>query len=284
MASTIFQKRHVEQAVIARTKELQSEIGHRRQAEIALIRERDRAESANRAKSVFLSTMSHELRTPLNAIIGFSSILSSPDPIPEDKAQDYAREINSGGSKLLDLINDILDITQMDAEDAGAEDEINVGDLLESLLAKLTPEANQAGIGLECTVPAGLPYLSGDKRRIAKALQHLLGNAIKFGRKDGFARIAVCADEIGLAITIADDGIGMPPGAEARIVHLFAQADSALARHHEGIGLGLTFVHRVAEKHGARLEIKSRLGEGTHIALLFPPGRLIRAAPVKEVA
>ncbi len=287
MITTILRKRQVERAVIERTAELRAlnqtlreEVEQRRQAEAALRVAKDKAESANRAKSAFLSTMSHELRTPLNAIIGFSSLLTQPGHALDAKTADYLQEINRSGVRLLDLINDILEITQMDAEDSAADERVPVTDIIDSAIAKMQPWADEAGVSLERSVGDFLPALRGDYRRLQKALSHLLSNAVKFNQTGGRAQIAAYGDGDGLVIEVSDNGVGMPPGTEATITDLFSQFDTSLARRHDGAGLGLTFVHRVAHYHDAGLKISSKLGEGTKVTLTFPAHRVSKALEV----
>ncbi len=292
MITTILRKREVEGAVIERTAELRAlnqtlsaEVGQRRQAEAALRVAKDKAESANRAKSAFLSTMSHELRTPLNAIIGFSSFLAHPGHALDAKTEDYVQEINRSGVRLLEMINDILEITQMDTEDAAPDDPVAVADIIDTALAVVELQAHQAGISLERAVDEGVPPLRGDARRLQKALINLLSNAVKFNESGGKARIAARHDGDCVTLEVSDNGLGLPDGAEALTTKLFSQFDTSHARKHEGAGLGLTFVHRVALYHHATLKISSNLGEGTAVALVFPAHRLANAVlPAREVA
>ena len=287
MLTTILRKRTVERAVVARTIELHdlnrtlsAEVEQRRQAEAGLRIARDRAENANRAKSAFLATMSHELRTPLNAIIGFSGLLvGDPDKF-DSRSADYLQEIHGSGVRLLELINDILDLIQMDSGDATLSSEpIFIGDCIANVVDKMLPEAERAGITLTRAVPESLPLVRGDGRRLQKALRHLVANAIKFTGNGGKARVAACLNpDHTLSVEVRDNGPGMPPEARARILEAFAQYDSRLARNHEGIGLGLTFVHRVAELHGARLHISSHPGEGTCVVITFPEYRFAQTA------
>ena len=284
MLSTTMRKRQVERAVVARTAELSrinralsEEIGQRRQAEADLVAARDRAQAANRAKSAFLSTMSHELRTPLNAVIGFSSMLLAKAEATNAKAKDYLTEINGAGLRLLDLINDILEITQMDTETAGGDEPVYLPDIVEAVMEKMRPAADAAGVALQSSVSEHLPALMGDGRRVQKALFNLVANAVKFGSQGGFALISARLSEGGLVLEVRDDGQGLPEGAEATIMEMFAQGDSSLARHHEGVGLGLTYVCRVANRHQAELRIESRANEGTRVSLIFPQSRIAQA-------
>jgi len=287
MLTTILRKREVEHAVIERTAELSTlnealsgEVAQRRQAEAALRIAKEKAESANRAKSAFLSTMSHELRTPLNAIIGFSSILVHPDHNLDAKTYDYLQEINRSGVHLLELINDILDITQMDTDDAAPNEPVPLTEIVDAALAAIQPQADNAGVSLQRAVGETFGVLHGEPRRLQKALLNLLSNAVKFNKKGGWVQVAVRRDGDCLAIEVSDNGIGMPAGAEALITKLFSQYDGSLARKHEGIGLGLTFVQRVARYHDAALTISSTLGEGTVVKMLFSGHRVVRALEV----
>jgi signal transduction histidine kinase len=287
MITTILRKRVVEQAVIERTSELRqinaalsAEIAQRRQAEAALRIAKDKAESANRAKSAFLSTMSHELRTPLNAIIGFSSMLADKAESFDDRTADYLREINGSGVKLLDLINDILEITQMDTETAGPGELVYLSDIAGAVMEKMRRAAGKAGVSLQNAVDDNLPPLRGDARRLQKALLNLVSNAVKFTEPGGWTRIAAHTGPDGLEIEVSDNGMGMPPGAEAKVTGLFSQFDSSLARQHEGVGLGLTFVRRVADCHDAALRISSKVGEGTRVTMIIPAGRIVSAREV----
>ena len=286
MLTTILRKREVEKAVIARTAELRalnrtllSEIEQRRQAEVELRQARDKAESANRAKSAFLSTMSHELRTPLNAIIGFSSILTQQARGMDSRTTDYVSEINSSGLRLLELVNDILEITQMDAGETRVSDLVFVADIVDSAIAGMRVLAEKDGVSLRGEVAENLPPLCGDGRRLQKALHNLLSNAVKFTASGGWAQVSADMIEGNLVIEVRDSGAGMPAIADG--LKLFSQGDSSLARQHEGVGLGLTYVKRVADQHDARLEIASEVGVGTSVRMIFPASR---TANLQEVA
>jgi signal transduction histidine kinase len=287
MLTTILRKRTVERAVVTRTAELHdlnralsSEVEQRRQAEAGLRVARDKAENANRAKSAFLATMSHELRTPLNAIIGFSGLLVQDPHKFDPRSADYLEEIHGSGVRLLELINDILDLIQMDSSDVTMSGEpVYLADCIANVIAKMLPEAEKGGITLTSAVPDGLPLVRGDGKRLQKALRHLVSNAIKFTGSGGKARIAAYLNpDNSLAIEVRDNGPGMPAEAQAQIQEAFSQYDSRLARNHEGLGLGLTFVHRVAETHGAKLHINSPPGEGTSVTITFPSYRFTQTA------
>ena len=287
MLSTTLRKRQVERAVVARTAELSrsnqalsAEIEQRRETQAALTAARDKAEAASRAKTAFLSNMSHELRTPLNAIIGFSSMLLAGVGGGGAKSDDYLNEINGAGTRLLDLINDVLEVTQMDADAEAPGELLYLPDIVDGVMEKMRGPADEACVALQASVSDHLPALMGDGRRIKRALEHLVSNAIKFGAKGGFAVIGARMSEGGLALEVSDNGQGLKPGTEEAVTGLFSQADSSHSRRYEGVGLGLTFVARVAGYHGAAMKIHSRPGEGTRVTLVFPKTRIVAAREV----
>jgi two-component system sensor histidine kinase/response regulator len=285
MFATVLRKRLVERAVVARTAQLRAaneslhdEIAHRRQAEQDLRVARDRAEAASRAKSSFLSIMSHELRTPLNAIIGFSGLLTRPG----EHREEYAREILGSGQRLLGIINDILDLTEM-ASHAGAPDQglVYLNDCIAAVVAEGQPAARAAGITLKAAVPNDLPPLSGDNKRISRALSHLVSNAIKFASEGGAAVVTARQNpDRSLTLEVMDNGVGMTPEARAKLCESFSQSDNRLGRRHEGLGLGLTYVNKVAEYHSARFDLFSEIGKGTRARLIFAPGEVLQAREV----
>jgi signal transduction histidine kinase len=225
--------------------------------------------------------MSHELRTPLNAIIGFSSLLAEQTGAFNERSGEYLHEINDSGVRLLNLINDILEITQMDTEETGSAQLVYLSDIVDTVMIKMQLQAGEAGVCLQNNLGEPLPALRGDARRLQRAVLHLVSNAIKFTERGGWARIAAHSGPDGLAVEVSDNGVGMPPGAEAKILAPFSQYDSSLARTREGVGLGLTFVRRVADHHDAVLQIFSELGNGTRVVMNFPADRVVK---VQEVA
>jgi signal transduction histidine kinase len=288
MFATLLHKRLVERAVVARTAQLRAanetlrdEIEHRRQAEQDLRIARDVAERASRAKSSFLSIMSHELRTPLNAIIGFSSLLTSS--AAAQKREEYAHEILDGGQRLLAIVNDILDLTEMMSKPEQVDESlVYLDDCVTAVVAEKQAAAQAAGITLKAAVAGKLPALHGDNKRIARALSHLVANAIKFAPEGGAAVVAARQDsDCSLIVEVMDNGAGMTPEMQERIKEAFSQSDSRLGRRFEGLGLGLTYVSRVAEFHHAKFSLLSETGKGTRAQLVFAPGR---TAQMLEVA
>jgi signal transduction histidine kinase len=288
MFATLLRKLLVERAVVARTAQLRAaneslrdEIEQRRQAEQQLCIARDAAERASRAKSSFLAIMRHELRTPLNAIIGFSSFLASR-ACPAEKREEYVQEILGGGQRLLAIINDILDLTEMMSKpDQVSRDLVYLSDCITSAMAEHQAAARAAGITLEAAVPADLPALNGDNKRITRALSHLVANAVKFAPQGGAAVITACQNtDRALILEVIDNGAGMTAETQERVREAFSQSDNRLGRRYEGLGLGLTYVGKVAEFHHAKFDLLSEVGKGTRARLIFESAQIIMAREV----
>jgi signal transduction histidine kinase len=276
MFTIVFRKRAVERAVVMRTAELRTanqalvtEIEQRRLAEASLRVARDNAERASRAKSSFMAAMSHELRTPLNVIIGFSGLMVETNK-PAAQHADYASQILVSGRKLLELINDILDLTEMESgETAVSKCLVYLSDCTRSLVDDVEAVAGVAGLTLKIDLPEDLPPILGDHKRIRRAIAHLISNAIKFTPRGGSVIVAVRNSDGALVVEVSDTGIGIPATARKRIREDFWQNDGKLGRRYEGTGLGLAYVARVARLHGARFDMYSEPGNGTCVRLTF---------------
>jgi signal transduction histidine kinase len=288
MFATVLRNRLVERAVVSRTAQLratnqalQDEIEHRRQAEQDLRVARDRAESASRAKSSFLAIMSHELRTPLNAIIGFSSLLTQSG-YAAGHEEEYGQEILNSGQRLLAIVNDILDLTEMTSKPEEPDESlVYLGDCIAAAVIEGQPAARAVGVILKAAIPNDLPALHGDNKRISRALAHLVSNAVKFTPEGGAAVItAQCNPDQSVVVDVMDTGAGMTPETRERIQEAFSQSDNRLGRRHEGLGLGLTYVNRVAEFHHAKFDLFSEVGKGTRARLIFAPHPLSKAQGV----
>jgi signal transduction histidine kinase len=245
----------------------------------------DAADAANRTKSQFLATMSHELRTPLNAVIGFAEIISSEifGPLGSTRYREYAGDIRASGAHLLSLINDILDLSRLDAGQASLNDEmLDVAALIAETTRMMRRQAEEAELELAEKVDPSLPALRADKRRVRQVLLNLLSNAIKFTPAKG--RIVVSATRRGseLAVIVTDTGIGIAKDDIATAFEHFGQIDGRLSRRYEGAGLGLPLAKQLMELHGGRLELASEPSRGTTVAMVFPAERLFD--PVRAVA
>ncbi len=242
------------------------------------------AAAGNQTKSQFLATMSHELRTPLNAIIGFAEILKGElfGPIQNERYKTYAGSIYDSGSHLLGLINDILDISKLDTGHLEITDEaVNINRTVSACIELVEAQASKAGVRLITAVDSKLPFLMADSRRVRQILINLLSNAVKFTPENGQVRVSAYRHGDGLAIAVADTGIGMAAKDIPKALERFGQIDSALARKYEGTGLGLPLAKHLMELHGGTLSIESTLGKGTTVTVVFPLDRVLARVPEK---
>jgi PAS domain S-box-containing protein len=246
---------------------------------------KDLADKANRSKSAFLAAMSHELRTPLNAIIGFSEVIGTgalgADAGP--RVLDYSKLIEESGRHLLSLINDILDLSKAESGKMTLlEDYIRPADVAADSLRMVGAYSGKTRAALDVSVPADLPYLYGDKRRVRQILINILANAFKFTEEGGRVSLSAAldrgaADGAGagdLLFTVADSGIGMTAEEIMKAMEPFRQIDSRLSRKYEGTGLGLPLTKHLVELHGGRLDILSTPDVGTSVTMRFPASRL----------
>ena len=234
------------------------------------------AAEANHAKSNFLASMSHELRTPLNAIIGFSDtmILEVFGPLSE-RYKSYAGDIRNSGEHLLALINDVLDLSRLDAGHAGLhEEEFDLAELINESLRMMVGQAAKAQIALSTDIAHGLPRVTADKRRIKQILINLTTNALKFTPAGGDVKVTAKLVPAGLAIAVSDSGIGIAPQDIPKVMERFGMVDSAMSRKHTGTGLGLPLSKQLAELHGGSLILESVPNMGTTVTVTLPPERL----------
>jgi signal transduction histidine kinase len=232
------------------------------------------AEVANRAKSEFLANMSHELRTPLNAIIGFSETMSSAMfGSLSLKYRDYAKDIHSAGCHLLEILNEILDLAKIEAGRLELHDEsVMLQELFDGCRRLVIERADLAELTIEFQTTS--LELWADEFRVKQALLNLLSNAIKFTPAGGHITVAAELRPLGdIKLSVQDDGIGIAAESIAAVLEPFGQVASAQTRAHPGTGLGLPLVRRLIELHGGQMSLDSAPGQGTTVALTFPPNR-----------
>jgi signal transduction histidine kinase/integral membrane sensor domain MASE1 len=246
------------------------------------------AENASVAKSQFLANISHELRTPLNAILGFSEIMKSEmfGPLGSPQYRGYAADIHDSGSHLLTVINDILDLSKIEAGKFELhEEECDTARLARDAVRFVAERAAAAGVALQQRLPATLPPVRADGRLIKQILLNLLSNAIKFTSSGGLVTVAAEIDRNGdLALSIADTGIGIAADQLERVLQPFTQVENTLTRTHAGTGLGLPLCKSLAELHGGRLALESTVGSGTVVTIVLPKGRVLSAGPAASAA
>jgi PAS domain S-box-containing protein len=257
---------------------MHEDITHRKETEARIRRAKDQAEIANRAKSDLMANMSHELRTPLNAIIGFSDTMRGElfGPIGNDQYREYLDDIHFSGEHLLELINDILDVS---AIEAGAlelqEENVVIANIVDSSIRIIRPRSDKGKVTITSSVSTELPEIYVDERRVKQVMLNLLSNAVKFTPEGGEISVSAWMNENGgLSIAVSDTGIGMDEEELATALRTFGQVDSGLDRKHEGTGLGLPLTMGLMKMHGGTLELKSTKGQGTMTTVILPPDRI----------
>ncbi|HUB84496.1 MAG TPA: HAMP domain-containing sensor histidine kinase [Rhizomicrobium sp.] len=244
-----------------------------RRARDELAAARDEAVNANRSKTLFFANMSHELRTPLNAIIGFSQLLESD--VFATKRPEYARLIRDAGQHLLDLVNDLLDVSKIEAGKTGFDEtDVPLGEVIAECCSIVEPRARTARLHLTHSTAADLPFVRGDQRAIKQIVLNLLTNAIKFnadgGSVEAFAAITPSGE---IAFGVRDDGIGIADEDRLHVFEPYGRARHEIARAQEGTGLGLPIVKGLVDAHGGRISLESELGRGTCVTIYLPADR-----------
>jgi two-component system cell cycle sensor histidine kinase PleC len=234
--------------------------------------EKTRAEEANQAKSKFLANMSHELRTPLNAIIGFSEIMEAAmfGPLGTERYSEYSRDIRASGQYLLDVINDILDMSKIEAGSVRLMlENLDLDPVLADCLRVVSGPASEKHIALSAdTTPA--IYFRADRRAVKQIVLNLLSNAVKFTPDRGAVTLTSRTRGGSVTIAIADNGIGIARDALRKLGRPFEQVESQLTKQHQGSGLGLTIAKSLVELHGGAMRISSTLGKGTMVVVRLP--------------
>lgn len=255
--------------IIAVTRDISARKAH----EAELLRARDEALSASRAKTQFLANMSHELRTSLNAVIGFSEILNRElfGTLGQTRYRDYARLIHESGQHLLNVVNDVLDMSKIEAGTFKiVKEPFDVEALITLCCDIMRHAAEQRSLSLSMEVAPDIPQLPADKRACKQMLLNVIANAIKFTDPGGWVRVSARVAGGNVELSVADNGIGIAKQDLPRLGVPFVQAKNSYDRSHDGTGLGLSVVSGLARLHGGRLALASELGEGTTATIVLP--------------
>jgi PAS domain S-box-containing protein len=263
------------------------DVTERRESEAALKTAREEAERANRARAEFLATVSHEIRTPINGVIGMTGLLLDTNLTPEQWR--YANTLRVSAEHLLQVINDILDYSKIDAGKLEFE-RMHVGlrELVDSVIAITAPKAGAKGIELGATLPRDLPAnLVGDPGRLRQILLNLVSNAVKF-TEAGRVAIEMAIEDVdetraALTVTVVDSGIGIPPAAVKTLFTEFGQVDSSVSRRFGGTGLGLAICKRLLDGMGGRIEVESTVGAGSRFSFTVPLDKDAELSPAEAV-
>ena len=249
-----------------------------------LIRAKNKAEAASRAKSEFLANMSHELRTPLNAIIGFAEIINKRTfGAASERYIEYAGDIYNSGTHLLGLINDILNLSKLEAGKLQLqEQDVDLEIAIAACVTLVEDQARQANITLSVVLDPEVLLVRADERRLRQILINLLSNAVKFTPEGGSVGIRSFRRNSGLAIAVSDTGIGMAAENIPKALAPFDQIERKVRRKQEGTGLGLPLAKQLTELHGGTLKIESEVDVGTTVTIMLPPSRMV--APRSEFA
>jgi len=286
-AASIAEFKHGDRWIMVRGQRLKngalavfhSDVTDQRNREEELTKAHEAAEIANRTKTEFLANMSHELRSPLTAILGYSEVMQEGTfgPIGNEKYEGYVDNIRTSGLHLQQLIDDILDVSAIEAGKLTLHDEaVSIHQILESVQLMMAIRIEEAGLEMVADLPDSLPMLRADVRRIKQILINLLSNAIKFTPEEGLITLRVRLSEDGdLKIDVSDTGIGMDDDGILVALRKFGQVDGSMTRDQEGSGLGLPLTKGLIAAHGGSMEITSAPGHGTTVTVIFPAERMI---------
>ena len=259
--------RHMEEVYCRRIRILKAELA------MAQKGRRDAVDAA-RARKDFLTATSHELRTPLNAILGFSEMLSLQmlGPLQNERYLEYAQIIHSSGEHLLALVNDLLDLSKLEAGKLELHlERIQILKVIIDCVRLVETQATSAHVGISVHVYDGVDLLSGDAKRLHQMLLNLLSNALKFTPVGGEITIDVFRRGADIAISVSDTGIGIKTEDIPKVLEPFGQIESDLGKMHQGTGLGLPLTKELAELHGGSLTMESNVDVGTTVTIMLPP-------------
>ena len=234
----------------------------------------DQLAAASHHKSQFLAKMSHELRTPMNAILGFSGIMANKslgNDLSSEERKEFLGNIITSGRHLLDLINEILDLSKIEAgKETLMFERFSVPEVLEAARQMVEPAAHEKHITIEVTIDPRVSAWTADALKFKRILNNLLSNAIKFTPEGGSVRLRAAATDDGAEFSVTDSGIGIRPEDRERIFQEFEQVEMSAERHYEGTGLGLTLAKMLVELHGGRIWLESEVGKGSTFAFVLP--------------
>ena len=233
-----------------------------------LVKAKEKAQEAERAKSMFLANMSHEIRTPLNAILGFTQLLEKDNSLPE-KVKGYIKIINSSANTLLRIINDVLDLSKLDAGDFVIEKkEFNPNEVFYDIVSLFEAKVKEKNIIYEVEIDKLPNCIKSDEHRLKQVLANLIGNAIKFTPENGEIKVSIklleeTDEKVKIKFSVKDTGIGIPKDKQREIFKAFTQVDGSITREYGGTGLGLTISSRIVRKLGGFIEVESEIGKGS---------------------
>jgi two-component system cell cycle sensor histidine kinase PleC len=263
-------------------------VGELEQAKAVSDEARRRAEAANTAKSTFLANMSHELRTPLNAILGFSEMMRSEvlGPLENPTYKGYAADIHDSGEHLLNLINQILDLSRIEAGRYELNEKpVVLAEVIEDCQRLLSLRADSKGLKIVDDFSEGLPRLWAEERAVRQICLNLLSNAIKFTPPGGTIRLRVGSTRRGEQfLSVKDSGPGIPTAEIPRVMSPFGQGSLATISNEGGSGLGLPIVKGLIDLHGGKFALKSRPRQGTEVKVIFPASRIMQPTPALAVS
>ncbi|NKB56518.1 MAG: hypothetical protein GKS00_09295 [Alphaproteobacteria bacterium] len=262
----------------SRNNKLERELERHRDVEVSLLTTMRDVRAASQAKSEFLANMSHELRTPLNAIIGFAEIMESElvGPLGSPQYVGYAKDVRESGQYLLELINDILDLSKIEAGQLEANlEDVDLGKTMEVCLRMVKDQASESGLTMDLNAIEELPPIRSNARMLRQIILNLLSNAIKFTPSEGRITVDIALDDAtrSVAVQVKDTGIGIAENDISRVMRPFEQVESAQGNVHRGTGLGLPMTKSLVELLGGEFSIESDIDVGTIVTIHLPMER-----------